>query len=94
MLVFINLAVGIIGDEDNPQNLVFFAIPLLGFFGALIGRFKPTPLIRTLIVMAVIQFLTAFMAPVEMTRIMISFTGVFVGLWLVSALLIHRSAHP
>jgi len=93
-LIYINLAVGIIGDEQNPRNLVFFAIPALGYVGALIGRFRAPVMIRLLIGMAAVQFSTVLMAPADMLRIMIPFTGLFVGLWLLSALLIRRSIRP
>jgi len=93
-LIYINLAVGIIGDEQNPRNLVFFAIPVLGYVGALIGRFRAPVMVRLLIGMAAVQFSTVLMAPADMLRIMIPFTGLFVGLWLLSALLIRRSIRP
>jgi len=94
LLVFVNLAIGIIGDEQNPKNLIFFAIPALGFLGALIGRFKAALLVKLLVIMAALQLSTIFMAPAELLRVMIPFTGLFVGLWLLSALLIHRSIRP
>ncbi len=94
LLVFINLAVGIIGDEGNPRNWAFFAIPTFGFLGALISRFRPKSLVQLLFAMAAIQLLTAFLAPIEMMRLMIPFTAAFVGLWLLSAVLIRRSIRP
>ena len=93
-LIFINLAVGIIGSSEDPRNLVFYAIPALGFLGAIVGRFKSTILIRLLMVMAAVQLSAAFLAPIDMVRIMIPFTGLFVGLWLSSAFLIRRATHP
>jgi hypothetical protein len=94
LLVFVNLAIGIIGDEQNPKNLIFFAIPALGFLGALVGRFKAALLVKLLVIMAALQLSTIFMAPAELLRVMIPFTGLFVGLWLLSALLIQRSIRP
>jgi len=44
--------------------------------------------------MAAIQLLAAFLAPIEMMRLMIPFTAAFVGLWLLSAVLIRRSIRP
>ncbi|MEY3338358.1 MAG: hypothetical protein RL245_1350 [Pseudomonadota bacterium] len=93
-LIFINVAVGIIGSEEDPRNLVFYSIPALGFLGALITRFKSTVLVRLLVIMSAIQLSAAFLAPVDMRHIMIPFTGIFVGLWLSSALLIQRSTRP
>lgn len=94
VLIYINLAVGIIGDERNPGNLVFLAIPALGFLGALIGRFKAAVLVKLLVIMAAVQVSTVFLAPAHTLRIMIPFTGLFVGLWLLSALLVRRSIRP
>jgi hypothetical protein len=93
-LIFINVAVGIIGSEEDPRNLVFYSIPALGFLGALITRFKSTVLVRLLVIMSAIQLSAALLAPADMVRIMIPFTGIFVGLWLSSALLIQRSTRP
>ena len=90
-LVFINLAVGIIGDEQDPRNLVFMAIPVVGFLGELIARFKAAVLVRLLVGMAAVQFFAMFLAPADLMSLMIPFTGIFVGLWLVCALLIRRS---
>jgi hypothetical protein len=45
-------------------------------------------------IMAAIQLSAAFLAPIDMMRIMIPFTGLFVGLWLSSAVLIRRATHP
>ena len=41
LMVWINLAVGIVGSEDNPVNLLFFAILLVGAIAAPLGRFTP-----------------------------------------------------
>ena len=40
-LIWVNLAVGIIGDEDNPANLMFFGVVLVGILGAIAARFRP-----------------------------------------------------
>ena len=39
--VWVNLAVGMIGSEDNPQNAVFFGVLLVAAAGALGARFRP-----------------------------------------------------
>ena len=36
LLVWINLAVGIIGSEDNPLNMLYLLIPMIGFVGTII----------------------------------------------------------
>ena len=41
LLVWANLAVGIIGDGENLANLGFFAVMLVGMAGALLAWFQP-----------------------------------------------------
>ena len=41
LLTWANLAVGIIGNEENPANLMFFGVLAVGFLGALLARFRP-----------------------------------------------------
>lgn len=41
LLVWANAAVGIIGTENNPVNMLYFGVLLIGFFGAIITRFQP-----------------------------------------------------
>lgn len=40
-LIWSNLAVGLIGSEDNLINLAYFGLIVLGFAGALVSRFQP-----------------------------------------------------
>jgi hypothetical protein len=40
LTIWVNLAVGIIGSEDNAINLLYFAALLVGFVAALIARFN------------------------------------------------------
>ena len=40
LVVWVNLAVGIVGSEDNPANQLFFLAPLVGIAGACVGRFR------------------------------------------------------
>jgi len=53
VLLWINGAVGIIGDGDI--NLLYFFVFAVGVLGALIARFQPLGLARTLVAMAVTQ---------------------------------------
>jgi len=39
ILVWMNLAVGIIGSEDNPANLMYGGVLAIGIIGAVIARF-------------------------------------------------------
>src|SRR3954471_21303967 len=40
LLVWINLAVGIIGNENNPLNLMFFGVIAAALVGGIVARFK------------------------------------------------------
>lgn len=40
-LIWSNLAVGLIGSEDNLINVAYFGLIVLGFAGALVARFQP-----------------------------------------------------
>lgn len=40
LTVWINLAVGIVGNEDNPVNVLFFLVPLVAAAGSLLGGFR------------------------------------------------------
>ena len=46
LLVWINLAVGIIGDEGNPANLMFGGVLVVGVIGALVARFRAPGMAR------------------------------------------------
>lgn len=50
-MVWSNLAVGIIGDEGNPANLMYFGVLGIGFLGAIHARFEAPGLARTLYIM-------------------------------------------
>ncbi|NNF33787.1 MAG: hypothetical protein HKN68_06745 [Saprospiraceae bacterium] len=57
LLFWVNGAVGIIGNEGQSANLLFGAVFLVGFIGALISRFKAKGMAKTLFVVAAVQML-------------------------------------
>jgi hypothetical protein len=61
-LVWINLAVGLIGSEDNPANLMYFGVIGIGMTGAGIARFQPHGMARALFVTALAQALVPVIA--------------------------------
>ena len=60
VLVFINGAVGIIGD--GPVNLMYLGVLAVGFVGALIARFQPRGMALALFATAVAQMLVPVIA--------------------------------
>jgi hypothetical protein len=52
ILIWMNLAVGIIGAEDNPANLMYGGVLAVAIIGAAIGRFQPAGMARALWLMS------------------------------------------
>jgi len=101
ILIWVNLAVGIIGDEGNPANLMYVGVLAVGIIGAIITRGQPRGMARTLSVMAFAQALVPVIAllflkiapisgPAGLTILVlnIGFIILFVG----SALLFRRAS--
>lgn len=91
LLVWMNLAVGIIGNENNPANQMFFGVLAVGLVGALIARFRAAGLARAMVAMAIAQVLVAVAAQIGGAFVW-PLTVVFAGLWLGSASLFRRAA--
>lgn len=87
-----NLAVGIIGNEDNPLNQIFFAVLGIALFGALIVHFDAGRLVRVMQATAFAQALTAVVALVVDGAYIFVITAVFVAAWLFAAELFRRAA--
>jgi hypothetical protein len=61
-LVWVNLAVGFIGDEDNPANLLYGGVLAVGVLGAVLSRLQARGLARTLYAAAAWQSLVPVVA--------------------------------
>ncbi len=61
-LIWVNLAVGFIGDEDNPANLLYGAVLATGVLGAVLSGLEPRGLARTCYAGAAVQFLVPIVA--------------------------------
>ena len=59
LLVWINGAVGMIGDEGNPANLMFFVVILMAIAGGIAARFQAAGMARAMIVAGAAQMLIA-----------------------------------
>jgi hypothetical protein len=62
LLVWINLAVGFIGSENNPANLLYGGVLAVALVGALAARFRPLGLSRAMFAAALTQFLVPLVA--------------------------------
>jgi hypothetical protein len=55
LLIWLNVAVGLIGREDNPANLLYAGVLAVAAIGALLARFRPQGLARAMMAAAVTQ---------------------------------------
>ncbi len=100
LLVWINGAVGIIGNEENEANLLFFGVLAVAATGALIARFRARGLARALYATAIAQVLVAVIAIVmrlgasgpAWPRGILVLTAMFSAAWLVSGWLFGKAA--
>lgn len=94
LLVFwVNGAVGMIGDEDNPYNLLFLAAIAVGAGLALLAWFRPAGMARALVAAAAVHAavsLAALVAGWDRTGAVLSLG--FVLPYLVAASLFRRAA--
>jgi hypothetical protein len=100
LLAWMNLAVGIIGTEDNPANLMYGGVVAVGMTGAMIARFRPDGMARSLVATALAQALVAGIAaiaglgdPASPPLEILGVNALFAALWLVSARLFRKAAH-
>jgi hypothetical protein len=62
LLIWVNAAVGIIGDEDNNANFIYLGVLLIGIIGAIVARLQPHGMALTLFAMAIALVLVAVVA--------------------------------
>jgi len=102
LLLWVNGAVGIIGSEDNPANLMYGMVLIAGILGSFMSRLKSKDMMVTLLVIALIQFIVPIVALIfEPANASWGKTGVigvfvlnafFVMLFIISALLFRRTS--
>ena len=98
--VWINLAVGIVGSEENPVNQGFYLVVAAAGACAFIAWLRAEGMARAMLAVAGLQALLGLAVatapstardPMGATGVLM-LSGVFAGLWLVSAALFHKSA--
>ena len=97
--VWMNVAVGIVGSEENPTNMGFFMVVAGAAACAFTARFTPGGMARAMVAAAGLQALVGLAvatAPVNAAESVkvLALSGGFVALWLLTATLFHRSAAP
>lgn len=86
LTIWANLAVGMIGSEDNPFNLLFLGVLLIAASGAALARFSPRGMALSSGLAAAAQAAVAAAGAAIDPRGAI-FSGLFARLWLLSAIL-------
>jgi hypothetical protein len=91
LTVWANLAVGMIGSEGNPYNLVFAGVIGIALLGSILVRFEATGMMKVMILVAAVQAAAGAVGLTADPRGAL-FTMAFSGLWLLSALLFRVAA--
>ncbi|QDA59542.1 hypothetical protein [Hymenobacter jejuensis] len=99
LLVWGNLAVGFIGSEDNPANLLYAGVLAVGLIGAIVAKLQPLGMSKAMFAAALTQFAFPFVA-MSIWRpelnmgvvLVIVLNTIFSGLWVASALLFRHAS--
>jgi hypothetical protein len=62
ILIWLSLGVGIIGQDGDPANSMYFGVLAVGVISAFIARFKPQGMARAMFATALAQALVAAIA--------------------------------
>jgi len=98
LLVWANLAVGIVDEPEHPANLMFAAVLLVGAIGAALSRLQASGMAQVLSLMACLQAAAGAIAISMDTQtpalVMAVLTLVCSAAWLSAAWLYHVSSRP
>ncbi len=100
ILLWLMGAVGIIGEDGDPADLMYLGVLAVGLVAAIIARFRPQVMARVLLAMALAQASVAVIAliagkhrdPVTSVPELVGLNGFFVALFVGSAWLFRRAA--
>jgi len=103
LLVWANLAVGLVGSQDNPANLLYGGVLAVALIGAFAARFRPLGMSRAMFGAGLTYVLVTLVAlfvwkptgagaepSVHLLNVLVA-NGVFAALWMVSGLLFQRA---
>ena len=99
MLIWLSLGVGIIGQDGDPANLMYFAVVVVGIVGAIVTRLRPVGMKLVMQIMAMVQGIIALIALVAGLGLpwsppleILGLTLFFIAMFAVAAGLFHRAA--
>lgn len=99
LLIWVNLAIGFLGNEDNPANLMFFGVFAVGIVGGLIADFRPAGMAVVMVATAAAQVVVGGVALAAglgsagyagVYEVLMGST-LFAGMWLASAWFFRRA---
>ncbi|HET9638168.1 MAG TPA: hypothetical protein VFP12_03085 [Allosphingosinicella sp.] len=99
--IWMNLAVGIVGREDNPVNLGFYLVVVAAGACAFTARWRAEAMARAMLAVAGMQALLALVIATAPSTVrddpkgamgVLVLSGIFAALWLAAAALFHKSA--
>ena len=99
LLVWVNGAVGIIGNEDEAANLLYLGVIGIALIGAVMARFEARGMALAMVAAAIAQVAVAVTALIAgwgstseiYPRDILGATGVFTLIWLTSAALFRQA---
>lgn len=92
LTIWVNGAVGMLGSEDNPANLLFGAVLAIALIGVVIARSRPRGMALAMEATALAQAAMALYALVGGYAEVVLHVGCFVIPWLLSAQLFRKAA--
>lgn len=99
IIIWANLAVGIIGSDDNPANWMFVGVLVIGIIGAIVSRLQSSGMSLVLFSMAFANTLVAVIALVAVPNLLNSRlmetlipNSLFIFLWITAALLFRNAS--
>jgi hypothetical protein len=103
LLVWANLAVGLVGSEDNPVNLLYGGVLVVALIGAIVARFRPLGMSNAMFAAALTYAVVTVVAlfvwtpsgetaepPVGMVNV-VGANAAFAAIWAVSGWLFRRA---
>ncbi|MDQ3287590.1 MAG: hypothetical protein M3Q42_04890 [Pseudomonadota bacterium] len=93
VLVWVNLAVGVFGSEDNPANLMFGGVIAVAIVGSIAARFQARRMATVFNTTAAAQALVAAIGLLLGFGPTVLLAALFAMPWLVSARLFRKAAH-
>ena len=91
-LIWVNLAVGMIGDEGNAANLLYIVVLFVALIGAASGRFEPREASIAMFATAIAHVAVAVIALFARLGPTLFADAFFIGAWVASGLLFRQAS--